>query len=137
MRRMIPIVGLALGLTAAAAMAGPSCNTNSIKGSFGVRCTGHITDGPLAGPFAGVGRVECDGVDTCTITSGINSLGGLIVPISGAGPYTVNSDCTGEVTYVTPEADLHFAFVIVDHGRAVQGIQTDPGTAVTCELIAQ
>lgn len=138
MRKSIFVFAItALTLAAHGATASESCGLHSVKGAFGFRCSGHITAGPFAGAYGGVGRVVCDGNGTCTVTGGYQSLNGLIVPFSGAGPYTVEPDCTGVVNYTTPSGPVQFWFVVINHGKELRGFQTDPGTAITCELIEQ
>jgi hypothetical protein len=46
--------------------------------------------------------------------------------------YTVNSDCTGSAVITQTDGSLtHIDFVIVDHGREVLTLPTDPGLVIT------
>ena len=51
---------LAIGDTEAA-----QCTLKSVNGAFGATFTGTITAGDLAGPYAAVARIVCDGKGFC------------------------------------------------------------------------
>src|SRR2546425_138258 len=114
------------------------CTLRSVKGAFGATFTGTITAGPFAGPYAAVARIVCDGKGFCH-GEGTQSLNGTVVPLVDQGAtYTVNPDCTGSITVDLGDGQtIHFNFIIVDHGKEIRSIQTDPGTAVTGNLRQQ
>jgi hypothetical protein len=124
---------LAIGDTEAA-----QCTLESVNGAFGATFTGTITAGDLAGPYAAVARIVCDGKGFCH-GEGTQSLNGTILPFVDQGTtYTVTPECTGSITVDLVEGPtIHFNFIIVDHGREIRGLQTDPGTAVTGNLRQQ
>ena len=115
-----------------------NCTLKSVKGDFGATFTGAITAGPLAGPYAAVSRIVCDGKGGCH-GEGTQSLNGLIVPLVDLGAtYTVNPECTGSITVdLGGGQTIHFNFIIVDGGKELRSIQTDPNTAITGNLRQQ
>lgn len=116
-----------------------ACSNRSAKGLYGYSCTGYVAGQPFAayGVVAGDGKGQWNGKGTV-------SLNGTILPWTHntrpTEPASVNSDCTGKVTYEVTMGgqsapDAHFDFVIVDDGREVKGFPADPGYAATCQLI--
>jgi hypothetical protein len=116
------------------------CTLQSVKGDFGATFTGTITPGGTAppGPFAAVARIVCDGKGACH-GEGTQSLNGLIVPFVDMGAtYTVNPDCTGTITVnLVGGPTINFNFIIVDRGKEIRSIQTDPNTVITGNLRQQ
>jgi hypothetical protein len=116
------------------------CTLKSVKGAFGATFTGTITPGGAAppGPFAAVARIVCDGKGTCH-GEGTQSLNGAIVPFVDMGAtYTVNPDCTGSITVdLVGGPTINFNFIIVDRGKELRSIQTDPNTVITGNLRQQ
>jgi hypothetical protein len=68
--------------------------------------------------------------------SGTQSFDGTLVPNESEGPASVNSDCTGTITYNrgTP-AELDFNFLILHDGEEIRGMLQNQGSAVQCDLI--
>ena len=114
------------------------CTLKSAKGAFGATFTGTITAGPFAGPYTAVARIVCDGKGSCHGV-GTQSLNGTILPlIDEDASYTVDPDCTGSITVPLVNGPvIHFDFIIVNNGKELRSIQTDPGTAVTGNLRQQ
>jgi hypothetical protein len=124
---------LALGIALNAQAGDKECSNATLKGTFAFTSTGFITAPPaLAGPFAIVGAQAFDGNGAFTATATV-SQNGNIVPVSIAGTYTVNPDCTGTLTAQISPVDIktHLFFVIDDNRKEFQAIQTDPGVVVT------
>src|SRR5262249_57855435 len=75
----------------------------------------------IAGPFAAVTRIVCDGKGKCH-GEGTQSFNGNIVPFVDQGAtYTVNPDCTGsiKVNLVGGLPPIHLDFIIVNqYGKA-------------------
>jgi len=89
---------LALGMVSKALAADNVCSNATLKGTFAFTSTGFITAPPaLAGPFAIVGAQTFDGNGTLTAAATV-SQNGNIIPVSIAGTYAVNPDCTGTLT---------------------------------------
>jgi len=59
------------------------------------------------------------------------------VPAPAKGQSTVNSDCTGQITYNkgTPQ-ELDINFLILHDGKEIRGMLQNPGTAVQCDLVS-
>ena len=112
-----------------------NCSLRSLKGCYGFTINGTIL---AAGPVAGVVLRNYDGEGGFTQVDTVSINGMLITPPTGRssrGTYTVNRDCTGSAT-LNPPPDtglppLHIYFVLVDGGREIREVVTDPGFAVT------
>jgi hypothetical protein len=92
-----------------------------------------------ARPYAAASRIVCDGKGGCH-GEGTQSFNGVIVPLVDMGAtYTVNPDCTGSITVNLGGAQnpIHFDFIIVDRGKELRSIQTDPNTVITGNLRQQ
>jgi hypothetical protein len=135
------ITALALGITPTAKADDKGCSNATLQGTFAFTSTGFITAPPvIAGPFAEVGTQTFDGRGGTTITA-TASQNGNIAQLTLTGTYTVNSDCTGNVTaqgMTAPQAGsppisltLHLFFVIDNNGSEFQGIETDTGFVIT------
>jgi hypothetical protein len=114
------------------------CTVANVKGAFGATFTGTVTAGELAGPYAAVSRVVCDGNGVCH-GEGTQSFNGVIVPlVDMVANYTVNPDCTGSITVDLGAGEtIKFNFVIVDRGKELRSIQTDPNVVITGNLRQQ
>jgi hypothetical protein len=103
-----------------------------MKGTFAFKGTGSVFD-PTAVFLLNVLFVQTfDGNGALTAT-GMQSHSGNILQITQTGKYTVNPDCTGTYTAQVAPIGLtvHFFFVLVDSGNALEVISTDPNTAIT------
>ena len=108
------------------------CTDNTIRGSYGFFAEGNA--GPptipaqAAGPLAGVGSSFHDGRGNFTLTA-IRSVNGSIdaQPVTLTGKYAVNDDCTLTFAF---DAGLNFWGVVVDRGKEIFFVETDPGTTV-------
>ena len=124
---------LALGIASKAQAADKECSNTTLKGTFAFFSTGFITaPPPEAGPFAIVGTQTFDGNGTTAAAARV-SQNGNIIPVTLAGTYSVNPDCTGTFTVQISPVGIttHLFFVIADNGREFQLIQTDPGVVVS------
>jgi len=125
---------LALGSGPRAQAADNVCSNATLKGTFAFTSTGFITPpAPApAQPFAIVGTQTFDGNGDFT-AAGTVSLNGKIMPVTLAGTYTVNPDCTGTFTaHISPVGiTTNLFFVIDDNRKELQVIQTDSGVVVT------
>lgn len=115
------------------------CNENTISGSYGTNITGTFlvppapgsTNPPTAVPFASVGRLTFDGVGNVSGRD-TNSFGGDVTRNPTTGTYTVDRDCTGTlIVNLSNGFVINNDIVIVDGGKEIFLIQTNPGTIVT------
>ena len=127
---------------AKAAACPTSCNAASLHGCYGFVCHGNQNAPNAAGPYANVGRIDCDGAGSCT-GSGTVSLNGTVVPFAlNASPYTVNPTCTGSGSLSVsvgggPNQPVPFDFVLTNGGNAAYVVFTSAETIVTCEAARQ
>jgi hypothetical protein len=127
------VTALALALSPTAKAEDKGCSNASLRGTFAYTSTGFITAPPaFAGPFAEAGTQVFDGKGGTTGAVTL-SQNGNILPVTIAGTYTVNPDCTGTFTLqVSPiDVTVHVFFVIDDNGYGFQAIETDPGLVIT------
>jgi hypothetical protein len=111
-----------------------NCSPHSLKGCFGFTINGTILGGPLTGPIAGVALTKFDGEGGVTQVDTVSINGVLLFKgRSSTGTYTVNPDCTGSATLNPPPGfpPINLNFVLVDRGREIRTVVTDPGAAVT------
>jgi len=103
------------------------CSVATLTGNYGVRWQGFdILKGTAHEvPWAGVGVLTFDGAGTVSF-SWTQSLDGKIsTGLSGAGNYSVNSDCTGSVSFTSGDAAEETAnVVIVGGGQEVLSVST-------------
>jgi hypothetical protein len=120
------VTALALGIAPTANAHDKGCSNATLKGTFVHSASGfEIAPPSIAGPIAGVGTDTFDGNGGVTTTATL-SINGNIVPVTAAGTYTVNPDCTG--TYKIPLTTL--VFVIGDNGNQIDAICADPGVVL-------
>ena len=130
----VPIALLVLiGALQASAQDDQSCSNASLKGSYGFQITGSI---PGVFAIGGVARVLFDGQGNFTQTDDVQILVSGQAPVvildrPGGGTYTVNPDCTGSETLNAGGKVSHSRFVLVNHGKEVFDMGSDPGVVVT------
>jgi hypothetical protein len=106
-----------------------NCSLRSLNGCYGFTFSGTILG---LGPIAGIGVINYDGQGHAAITQTLNINGSGGIPTTVTATYTVNSDCTGsEVVTQTDGSLTHIDFVIVDHGKEILTLPTDPGSVIT------
>ena len=108
------------------------CSLKTLNGSYGAAGDGLIATGqpPVTSsdtiPIAVAGVQTYDGAGNFSLSNTTN-LGGLVFTSTGSGTYTVNADCTGSVTVNVSNGEvLHSSIVIVDRGRQILNVSTDP-----------
>jgi hypothetical protein len=115
-----------------AVLGAQTCDVSSLNGPFGYTASGTNTDYRGTSDFKAAGRFVADGHGSLTVKDTISLFG---QPTRGefySGKYTVNSDCTGTLTFNTFAVGvMTFDFVIVannelffvsaDGGRSVSG----------------
>ena len=115
------------------------CSASSLAGAFKVKASGRTVD-----PNTGLdsGRVSVRGVVIADGARNLSFDSGPDEPALGAGSYEVADDCFVTLVLELPAAEhktatMHFRAILVDDGREVLGIQTDPGTVVALRLTSQ
>lgn len=121
----------ALAQTIGGNVGSPVCSETTIAGRYGFISSGSAGPPTLAadakGPLTGVGTVnfEPQGAFTLVTTRSVN--GKLDEkPQVLTGTYKVNTDCTLALSFVV---GFTFRAIIVDGGKEIRFIETDPGTA--------
>jgi hypothetical protein len=131
-RPMFALISFALLLACVAPAANAEqCSNATLAGSSGFTFSGFVKDHGRTVPFAGTGISTADGAGnvSATITASEN---GSVETFPYTATYVVNPDCTGTVTSTSGGAN--FSFVIVDGGKEVLGVATDPGSTWTIDL---
>jgi hypothetical protein len=113
-----------------------ACSLQTIKGSYAISTTGSIVSAGPVGAVADVGKLSFDGNGGASQTTTV-SLNGTIIPSrsSLAGSYTVNPDCTGELSLTLPTANgpipSSSRFVIVASGNQLLLVNIGVGRVLT------
>ncbi len=107
------------------------CGENTLRGGYGTHLSGTFFVSPtMPVPLASVGRLVFDGAGNFS-GSDTNSFGGTVSTYPVSGTYTVERDCTGTLNVNLPGFTITNNIVIVDEGKEIFVIQTNPGTVVT------
>ena len=127
------VTALALSVAPTARADDKGCSVASLQGTFAYTGTGfNVTPAGAAAPFAEVGTQTFDGkgATTTTFTASAN---GNIFQITFTGTYTVNPDCTGTMTLLTPAPNptVTLFFAMADNLNEFHAIETLPGVVVT------
>lgn len=107
-------------------------NEPGLRGTYGGLNRGLDGVGSSGGPieYAGMVVVSFDGMGNLSGRQ-TASLNGIIVNMEATGTYQVNPDGTGSLTINIPGLpDVHGDFVILDNGRELASIETNPGTVI-------
>jgi hypothetical protein len=125
----VTAVALLLSLGPEGAAAKPStCSNRSVSGDYGFVVNGTNVG---AGVVASVGQVSADGRGNL-VGSDTTSVNGVIVRRTLTGTYTVDPDCSGELTFTDSFGlSTHLDFVLVADLQQVNFIQTDASTVTT------
>lgn len=111
------------------------CSSQTIKGPYGISTTGSILFGGPVGLVADVGVLTFDGNSGASQTSTVSLNGTIIHRSSLSGSYTVNADCTGDLSLVLPTptgtTTSTSQFVIVRNGEELQTIVTGAGRVLS------
>ena len=124
---MAAITALALSVAPTAKADDQGCSSASITGTFAFTTIGFVGTAPAAaGPaFAQVTMQTFDGRDG-TASVGMSNYKGTVGQGTNTGNYTVNPDCTGTFTLVTPKGTSNWFFVIADNWNEIRAICVDP-----------
>ena|SRR5579884_1858493 len=115
----------------AAAQDHSTCSNASLKGNYGFVLNGTIVG---VGPIAIVGVAVYDGAGNWTRNETAAVNGNLLPPESVAGTYKVNADCTGSSLDAIGH---HSQFAVVNHGKEIFSLGTDPGSVITIDAKKQ
>jgi hypothetical protein len=119
----------------------PTCTDAGVQGNFGFETTGlYLAGAPATGWVSFIGELELkvnssgEGVISGHIVGAEDSTTLAEEPVTGS--YTVDKDCRGIAT-VIPKAhpEMHFRFVVVDWGKELLVVETDPDTVVSGTLV--
>jgi hypothetical protein len=115
-----------------------ACTTAILRGGYGAGTTGLINTSANPNdirirtfvPFAEAVYFLFDGNGNLSGSSTAD-FGGLISPVTFTGTYTVNANCTGSLTVDAGASGIvHRDLVIVDAGKEVEFVSTDPGVVI-------
>ena len=124
------IAALALGTsgTARAESDGSSCGVYTLRGSYLFATHGWNIVGGVAVPKAIVEGIDFNGDGTLVSPFATVSINGTIIHSSGSvGTYTVNTDCTGTLSFT---GGASFDIFVEPNGKQLWMIQTGPMPAV-------
>jgi hypothetical protein len=116
------------------------CTDATLKGNYGVSWQGFdiVKGAAHEVPWAGVGVVGFDGAGNVSVsfTQALN--GKITTGATGAGTYTVNSDCTGSPSFTSGDAAGESPImVIVGGGTEVLFISTLSGQTIVLDAKKQ
>jgi hypothetical protein len=125
---LVTAMALGTSATARAALGPQSCGVYMLRGSYLFATHGWNVVGGVAQPKAIVEGIDFNGDGTLVSPFATVSINGTILHSSGSpGTYTVNTDCTGTLSFTGgPSFDI---FVELS-GRQLWMIQTGPGSPV-------
>jgi len=115
------------------------CSVSSLAGTFNLTASGSTLDVITA---VDSGRISIRGVLIADGARNLSFAPGPDEPALPAGTYEVLDDCFVKLVLELPAneyqaAAMYFRTILVDNGREVLGIQTDPGTVVALWLVSQ
>ncbi len=114
--------------TARAARSPQSCGVYTLRGSYLFATHGWNIVGGVAQPKAIVEGIDFNGDGTLVSPFATVSINGTILHSSGSlGTYTVNTDCTGTVSFT---GGASFDIFVEQNGKQLWMIQTGPGSPV-------
>jgi hypothetical protein len=103
-----------------------TCGTGSLSGAYGYLLTGFAGNAL----YADAGQFVADGNGNGS-TASVANLGGSVSHVTGAGTYTVTSDCSGAASVTNQNGTANYRFAIVRDGQVALFFETDPGRNVT------
>jgi hypothetical protein len=117
------------------------CTVATLTGPYAVSAPGFISPGAsIKGaqvPLAAVGVFVFDGTGNWSTTYTLAINGEIIPGVIASGTYSVNSDCTGAITYTAGGHTPNFNMVIIGGGKEIFGIETTPGFTGTFDAKKQ
>jgi hypothetical protein len=105
-----------------------ACDAHTLRGSYLFATHGWNIVGGVAQPKAIVEGIDFNGDGTLVSPFATVSINGTIIRSSGsAGTYTVNTDCTGTLSFT---GGASFDIFVEPDGKQLWMIQTGPGSPV-------
>ena len=124
------VTAMAVG-TSATAQSAPdarACSVHMLRGSYLFATHGWNIVGGVAQPKAIVEGIDFNGDGTLVSPFATVSINGTIFHSSGSlGTYTVNTDCTGTLSFT---GGASFDIFVEQNGKQLWMIQTGPGSPV-------
>ena len=119
----------------------PTCTNAALMGSFGFETTGVFLAGaPAAGWVAFIGELKLtinpsgEGVISGHLAGSEGDTTLTFAPVTGA--FTVDKDCRGRATLSSKgRPEMRFTFLVVDSGKRMLAIETDPDTVVSATMV--
>jgi hypothetical protein len=114
------------------------CSESSLAGKFNLIISGATLDIDTA---VESGRVSFTGLLIADGAGGLSFATRPNLPTLTAGTYDVHDDCFMELALElrigSKTEAMHFRAIVVEKGREVLAIQTDPGTVVALRLVSR
>jgi hypothetical protein len=113
-----------------------TCSNSTIQGSYAstIHGTLFLPNGSTL-LINGISKATFDGKGNVTGVDAVADNGNLTPGWRpSTGTYSVNPDCTGTQTIVTPGLpDLHLQFIVAQSGNTIHSVVIDPGFATTAD----
>jgi hypothetical protein len=129
--RTLIAVTMALGMSGVAwaqdDTQGKKCKPSTLRGSYIFTASGFNIVGGVSQPKTIVELIDFHGDGTVSVPGGTLSINGVVtqIPPTGVGEYTLETDCTGSLAFVSGPS---FNIFIVPDGKNGWMIQTNPNT---------
>lgn len=142
MKRMLCVLLTLAAAVALVPVVHAQCTTATLTGNYGLTfagftARGHSTQGNEV-PWVVVGVVTFDGTGNVSTNYAGAINGSPFTNQTGSGTYTVNSDCTGSVSFTAGDAaGTHANMVIIGGGPEIFCLITDAGSSATFDLKKQ
>jgi len=114
-------------------MAQPECSEATLRGTYIYSYDGFIVgEGEEPEPFAFSGVESYDGAGSMTGIFSGSTNGAIDEDVLYTGTYTVNADCTSELTTVDPvTGEAHYDQFVDPSGDEFRFVQTDEGVVAS------
>jgi hypothetical protein len=110
---------------------GALCGAGTVSGTYGVLLGGNTYAGGVSTRYDLEGQVAFDGKGGLSFNAGMVNQGASgATPLTGAGTYSISSDCSGTAQIVTANGALNYVVARVE-GGAVIILEADTNTTVT------
>ncbi len=150
MKRVLLLLVVSVLALASLGSAQDKCTVLTVKGTYGISCSGFVMFNGTLVPESSLGTVTnklVDGVATSTSFTNL-SIGGLQFTSesdASGSDIVVNPDCTGTITYhstytgpvdLNPAPPVTFKYFILDEGKTLRSmvISASVPHVTTCEL---